>query len=115
MRRPLSSIRVLDLSRVRSGPTAVRQLADWGADVIPSPYFDPLRAVGQPFRLSAAESGVRLRPPEHGEHTDDILATLGYSAEAIGEALVTQCFDSADYREGRHAFLEKRTPVFTGR
>ena len=25
---------VLDLTRVRSGPTAVRQLADWGADVI---------------------------------------------------------------------------------
>ncbi len=30
----LSHFRVLDLTRVRSGPTAVRQLGDWGADVI---------------------------------------------------------------------------------
>ena len=30
----LSDFMVLDLTRVRSGPTCVRQLADWGADVI---------------------------------------------------------------------------------
>ena len=30
----LDHITVLDLTRVRSGPTCVRQLADWGANVL---------------------------------------------------------------------------------
>src|ERR1700724_3122689 len=31
---PLSNIKVIDLTRARAGPTAARQLADWGADVL---------------------------------------------------------------------------------
>ena len=31
------------------------------------------------------------------------------------DAMYRTCFDSADYREGRAAFAQKRSPVFTGR
>jgi 1,4-dihydroxy-2-naphthoyl-CoA synthase len=31
------------------------------------------------------------------------------------DAVITACFDSDDYAEGRRAFLEKRKPHFQGR
>ena len=34
---------------------------------------------------------------------------------ALCNAWVKECFDSADYKEGRTAFMEKRKPVFKGR
>jgi crotonobetainyl-CoA:carnitine CoA-transferase CaiB-like acyl-CoA transferase len=34
MHLPLDDVRVIDLTLARAGPTCVRQLADWGADVI---------------------------------------------------------------------------------
>lgn len=39
----LSHIRVIDLTQVRAGPTACRQLADWGADVIQVQMPDHMR------------------------------------------------------------------------
>ena len=47
----LARLRILDLSRVRAGPTCVKQFADFGADVIKiesPPGVDPNESMGGP-------------------------------------------------------------------
>ena len=61
-------------------------------------------AANAPMTVHAAKQAVRVF--ERYSITDE-------STEI--NALVDRCFDSDDYREGRSAFLEKRTPKFEGR
>ena len=60
-------------------------------------------AANAPLTLRAAKLAAReaLRDPEKRR-----LAEV--------EAAVAACFDSADFREGRTAFMEKRSPAFRG-
>ena len=51
MTLPLDDIRVVDLTIARAGPQCVRQLADWGADVVRvEPPSDPAGVRGSDAR-----------------------------------------------------------------
>ena len=54
-------------------------------------------------------SGQRHSITAYGEDKETAEADL-----AAIQASIATCFNSADYREGRTAFMAKRKPVFTG-
>jgi enoyl-CoA hydratase len=78
---------------VVEGPQLEQQVRDYATRIV----------ANAPLTVHAAKQAMRVfdqysRNPE---------------SENI-ERLVNQCFDSADYREGRRAFIEKRVPRFVG-
>lgn len=75
---PLSGLTVIDLCRVRAGPTAVRQLADWGANVI---KIESPESIDK----AAGMGGARLGPDFQNVHRNKRGMTLNFKTpEGIG-------------------------------
>ncbi len=53
------------------------------AQTVTSPTLGEITLVGQPVTLSATPSRLVAPPPENGEHTDEILAEFGFTADDI--------------------------------
>jgi formyl-CoA transferase len=54
------------------------------AQSTPKKDGSPLHLVGQPVTLSRTRSRMAVRPPDIGEHTDEVLREFGFSADEIG-------------------------------
>jgi formyl-CoA transferase len=85
---PLSRFTVLDLTRVRSGPTCVRQLADWGAHVIKVELPEAIEG-------NAAMGGPRHGPDFQNLHRNKRSMTLNLK-EPEGLELFKRLVQQAD-------------------
>jgi crotonobetainyl-CoA:carnitine CoA-transferase CaiB-like acyl-CoA transferase len=84
----LSRLRIVDLTRVRAGPTCVRQFADFGADVIKvesPPGVDPNEGMG----------GPRHGPDFQNLHRNKRSITLNLKLDE-GRAVLYRMVESAD-------------------
>lgn len=84
----LSRFKVLDLTRVRAGPTCVRQLADWGADVIKVEMPEGLDA-GDPM------GGPRMGPDFQNLHRNKRGLTLNLKSPE-GVAIFKKLVENTD-------------------
>ena len=85
---PLSRFTVLDLTRVRAGPTCVRQLADWGANAIKIELPEAVEG-------NAALGGPRLGSDFQNLHRNKKSITLNLKAPA-GLKLFKRLVEKAD-------------------
>lgn len=85
---PLARFRVLDLTRLRSGPTAVRQLGDWGAEII---KIETPEALG----VSDGWGDSRLGPDFQNLHRNKKSLTLNLK-DPEGLAIFKKMADTAD-------------------
>ncbi|HWP28188.1 MAG TPA: CoA transferase, partial [Chloroflexota bacterium] len=71
---------IYDLAQVFADP----QVAHLGLQpTVQHPRIGELPMTGLPYRFSRTPGSVRQPPPLLGEHTDEILAALGYTAAEI--------------------------------
>ncbi len=83
----LARFKVLDLTRVRAGPTAARQLADWGADVV---------KIEMPAGLDESDMGGPRRGPDFQNlHRNKRSLTLNLK-EKDGLAIFERMVETAD-------------------
>jgi crotonobetainyl-CoA:carnitine CoA-transferase CaiB-like acyl-CoA transferase len=88
MELPLGDIRVIDLTVARAGPTCVRQLADWGADVI---------RVEPPATPTTGESLGGSRHGSDFQHLHRNKRSLSLDLKsAAGREVLGRLVDSAD-------------------
>ena len=83
---PLDDLRVIDLTVARAGPTCVRQLADWGADVI---------RIEPPTARSAGSDDGRRDSDFQNLHRNKRRRRLDLK-QAEGRALLMRLVDGAD-------------------
>ena len=58
---------------------------------VPYPGAGDVRVVGVPVRFSETPGTIRLGPPTVGQHTDEVLASIGYSEDEIHDLHMTRC------------------------